>query len=71
MGMIRRAFYFITVNGKFLGRCAPDNPALKFILKDNNLNGQITFDSIISDKRIEDEKSAAKLISAVSTAIYA
>ena len=70
MGMIRRAFYFITVNGKFLGRCTPDNPALKFILKDNNLNGQITFDSIISDKHIEDEKSAAKLISAVSTARY-
>mgnify|MGYP005806771829 FL=1 len=68
MGMIRRAFYFITVNGRFLGRCLPDNPALKFILKDNSLNGQITFDNIIKGKQIEDEASAAKLISAVSSA---
>ncbi len=66
MGMVRRAFYFITVNGRFLGRCAPDNPALKFMLRDNNINCQITFDSLMSAKRLEDEGSAAGLISAVS-----
>ncbi len=44
--VLRRARYFITVKGKFLGECLPDNPYLREVLKDReNFSQTSLYDS--------------------------
>ena len=56
--VLKRAKYFITVKGKFLGECTPDNPYLHEVLRDRqNFSQMSLYDTATVSGFVREEKS--------------
>ena len=60
--VLKRARYFITVKGKFLGECTPDHPYLREVLKDRDNFSQMSLYDMSTTSGFRQEQNTNTLL---------